>query len=128
MSEGNKSSYVVMGHINLHKSNVCGTDFVKYLSDLYPSFRLNRNGHVLGMEKYGYNSREARKKFSLPGKDYIDPVVVMASTSNSSRSSLPGLKGVGRSALRKTDTKGSTNDTNFSNGANYGLSFSIIGM
>ena len=74
MSEGNKSSYVVMGHINLHKSNVCGTDFVKYLSDLYPSFRLNRNGHVLGMEKYGYNSREARKKYSLPGKDYIDPV------------------------------------------------------
>ena len=74
MSKGNKSSYVVMGHINLHKSNVCGTDFVKYLSDLYPSFRLNRNGHVLGMEKYGYNSREARKKYSLPGKDYIDPV------------------------------------------------------
>ena len=60
-------------------------------------------------------------------RDYIDPVVVMASSSNNSRSSLPGLKGVGRSALRKADTKGSTHDTNFSNGANYGLSFSIIG-
>ena len=57
-----------MGHINFHKSNICGTDFVKYLSHLYLSFRLNRIGHVLGMEKYGYNSREARKKFSPPGK------------------------------------------------------------
>ena len=61
-------------------------------------------------------------------RDYIDPVVVMASSSNNSRSSPLDLKGVGRSALRKTDTKGSTHDTEFSNGANYGLSFSIIGM
>ena len=61
-------------------------------------------------------------------RDYIDPVVVMASSSNDSRSSQLGLKGVGRSALRKTDTKGITHDTNFSNGTNYGLSFSIFGM
>ena len=47
------NSYVVMGHANLHKSNVCGGDFCRYIHDLCLCHQLNQFGDVTGMNKYG---------------------------------------------------------------------------
>lgn len=46
-------SYVVMGHVNLHTSDVCGGDFCRYLHDVSLRHSLSEAGDVEGMQKYG---------------------------------------------------------------------------
>ena len=54
--------YIVSGQINLHKSNVCGGDFVRYLHSLPKIYRLSEYGDVLGMDQYGVIARSVREK------------------------------------------------------------------
>ena len=54
--------YLAAGQINLHKSNVCGGDFVRYLHALPKIYRLSEYGDVLGMDQYGVISRSVREK------------------------------------------------------------------
>ena len=72
MNDLKRISYIVCGHINLHKSQPCGADLISYLCDLSTHFKLNGDGHIIGMDKYGYNAREARKNYGLAGDDYND--------------------------------------------------------
>ena len=63
-------AYIVMGHVNLHRSNACGVEFIRYLSGLDHKYKLNSKGDVIGMDSYGYNARKARSEYSRPGSDY----------------------------------------------------------
>ena len=49
-----------MGHVNLHKSNVCGGDFCRYIHDICLRHQLNEVGDVVGMNKYGIISQQYR--------------------------------------------------------------------
>ena len=57
----------------------------------------------------------------MQSKEFVGPARAMAS---SSYSSVPGLKGVGI----RDDSFGKRNDLPLSNGTNYGLGFTIIGL
>ena len=52
--------YLVNGQINLHKSDICGIDFVKYLHNLAASFRLTEHGDIKNMDHYGIIAKEVR--------------------------------------------------------------------
>ena len=54
--------YLVNGQLNLHKSGICGTDFIRYLHDLRHNYKLSEYGSVLGMDHYGVLSKTAREK------------------------------------------------------------------
>ena len=53
--------YLVNGSVNLHKSNVCGQDFVRYLHDLSVSYRLTEYGDIQNMDHYGVIARTVRE-------------------------------------------------------------------
>ena len=72
-----------MGHINLHKSNACGVELIRYLSELNCKYKLNNRGDILGMDCYGYNSRKARNQYSKPGTDYKSVHTLSDSASDS---------------------------------------------
>ena len=63
--------YLVSGQLNLHKSNICGTDFVRYLHDLSSNYRLSEFGSVKGMDHYGIISKPAREKQLLKIKQHV---------------------------------------------------------
>ena len=54
--------YLVTGCVNLHRSDVCGGDFVRYLHTLPTCYRLSEYGDVLGMDKYGVIAQSTRQK------------------------------------------------------------------
>ena len=63
--------YLTCGQLNLHKSDVCTGDFVRYLHDLSKSYRLTEFGSVKGMDHYGVISKPAREKQLLKIKEFV---------------------------------------------------------
>ena len=63
--------YLVNGQLNLHKSGICGTDFIRYLHDLRHNYKLSEYGSVLGMDHYGVLSKTAREKQLDRIKQYV---------------------------------------------------------
>ena len=67
-------SHVVMGHLNLHRSNNCGVEFMNYLSILGKKHKLDHNNDISSdMDVFGYNARMVRGQPNRPGQDYINP-------------------------------------------------------
>ena len=64
--------YLVAGQLNLHKSNVCGGDFVRYLHDLGKKYRLSEFGSVIGMDHYGIISKDTREKQLLRIRQHVN--------------------------------------------------------
>ena len=64
------SRYVVVGHINVQKSNVITGDFLQYLHSLKPKYRLDAYGVVTGMEAYKILSHEKRTRQLFEFKKY----------------------------------------------------------
>ena len=56
------SSYLFCGQANLHKSNIVGGDFVRYLNDGQMNYKLDIDGQVTGMNHYYQISQEARQE------------------------------------------------------------------
>ena len=63
--------YLVAGQVNLHKSEICGTDFIRYLHDLRHNYKLSEYGSVLGMDHYGVISKTVREKQLDRIKQYV---------------------------------------------------------
>ena len=56
-------SYLVCGQINLHRSDICGGDFVRYLHDIPQSYRLSKHGDISSkMDHYRMISKPIRNK------------------------------------------------------------------
>ena len=51
-----------MGHLNLHKSDICGGDFFRYLHALNKQYSLNEFGDVEGMDAFGFIAKQVRQK------------------------------------------------------------------
>ena len=56
------TSYLFCGQANLHKSDICGQDFVRYVHDGQQNYKLDRTGAVTGMSHYYLISEEAREE------------------------------------------------------------------
>ena len=56
----------------MHKSNICGTDFVRYLHDLGKKYRLSEFGSVTGMDHYGIISKDTREKQLLRIRQHVN--------------------------------------------------------
>ena len=63
--------YLVNGQLNLHKSDICGGDFIRYLHDLRQNYKLSEYGSVLGMDHYGVLSKTVREKQLDRIKQYV---------------------------------------------------------
>ena len=96
--------HIVMGHLNLHRSNDCGVEFMNYLSILGKKHKLDHNNDISPeMDIFGYNARDARGQFSRPGDDYVNPHSMSDSDSDSSQPSTSGVGSkVGGGAVTKS--------------------------
>ena len=54
--------YLVVGHENLNKSDICGGDFVRYLHSLNKQYTLSEFGDVQGMDAYGFIAKQVRQQ------------------------------------------------------------------
>ena len=63
--------YLTCGQLNLHKSDICTGDIVRYLHDLSKTYRLTEFGSVKGMDHYGVISKPAREKQLLKIKEFV---------------------------------------------------------
>ena len=96
--------HIVMGHLNLHKSNDCGVELMNYLSILGKKHKLDHNNDISpDMNIFGYNARKARGQFSKPGDDYKNPHSMSESESDYDTSQPSTSAGVGRK--RKINSK-----------------------
>ena len=54
--------YLVAGHCNLNRSDICGGDFVRYLHSLTKQYRLSEYGDVTGMDAFGFIAKQVRQQ------------------------------------------------------------------
>ena len=93
-----------MGHLNLHRSNDCGVEFMNYLSILGKKHSLDHNNDIgPEMDIFGYNARQVRGQLNRPGDDYANPHSMSESASDSDTSQPSTSAGVG--GKRKMNSK-----------------------